>query len=123
MPVAGKGGAEAERGGGRERRPEVGGGQDLIAVAQAMGLQAQRAANREDLFRALAQPSGGPRLIDVQLRSDETLMPKVTAMPQADGSMLSMPLEDMTPLLPLAELQQQMMIPLAYQSLAARGKA
>lgn len=96
---------------------------DLIAVAQAMGLQAQRAANREDLFRALAQPSGGPRLIDVQLRSDETLMPKVTAMPQADGSMLSMPLEDMTPLLPLAELQQQMMIPLAYQSLAARGKA
>ena len=35
-------------------------------------------------------------------------------------AMLSMPLEDMSPLLPLAQLQAEMLIPLLPQSLAAR---
>jgi acetolactate synthase-1/2/3 large subunit len=33
-------------------------------------------------------------------------------MPQADGSMISMPLEDMWPLLPRDELRENMLIPL-----------
>lgn len=34
------------------------------------------------------------------LTPEETLRPKVAALPQADGGMLSMPLEDLSPLLP-----------------------
>jgi acetolactate synthase-1/2/3 large subunit len=40
------------------------------------------------------------------------LAPKVAALPQADGSMLSMPLEDMSPLLSREELRANMLIPL-----------
>lgn len=65
----------------------------------------------------LATP--GPRLIDLQLTPSEILYPKVAALPQADGSMLSMPLEDMSPL-PLEQLQTEMQIPLLPQSQAAR---
>lgn len=67
---------------------------------------------------ALALPR--PCLIDVRLINNETLAPKSAAMPQADGSMLSMPLEDMSPLLPLAQLQAEMLIPLLPQSFAVQ---
>jgi acetolactate synthase-1/2/3 large subunit len=59
-------------------------------------------------------------IIDMQLVSNEVLSPKVAALPQPDGSMLSMPLEDMSPLLPLEELKREMMIPLLPQSEKAR---
>ena len=64
--------------------------------------------------------SKGPMIIDMQLVSNEVLSPKVAALPQPDGSMLSMPLEDMSPLLPLEELKREMMIPLLPQSEKAR---
>jgi len=41
-------------------------------------------------------------------------------MPQKDGSMISMPLEDMSPLLSMETLQQEMLVPLAEQSVKAR---
>jgi acetolactate synthase-1/2/3 large subunit len=62
------------------------------------------------LKQVLSQP--GPRIIDVCLVSNEVLAPKVAALPQADGSMLSMPLEDMSPLLSREELRANMLIPL-----------
>jgi len=57
------------------------------------------------------------------LSTVEMLAPKVAALPQPDGSMLSMPLEDMSPLLPLEQLQAEMQRPLSSQSLAARGES
>jgi len=59
-------------------------------------------------------------IVDVQLTPNETLAPKCAALPQADGSMLSMPLEDMSPLLPLATLAEEMQIPLTTASFAAQ---
>jgi acetolactate synthase-1/2/3 large subunit len=67
---------------------------------------------------AMAQP--GPFVCDVRLLANETLYPKVAALPQEDGSMLSMPLEDMSPLLPLQVLEQEMHGQLTPASLAAR---
>jgi acetolactate synthase-1/2/3 large subunit len=69
----------------------------------------------EALSEALALPR--PCLIDVRLIANETLAPKSSAIPQADGSMMSMPLEDMSPLLPLEQLRAEMLIPLTPQSL------
>ena len=91
---------------------------DIVALAHSIGISAARVDDVADLRdavrRTLAQP--GPVILDVMVRTDETLWPKSAALPQADGSMLSMPLEDMTPLLPRAELREQMLVPLAPES-------
>jgi len=95
---------------------------ELDKVAATYGLPYVRIADAaelpERLASALATP--GPRIVDVRLTPNETLAPKAAALPQADGSMLSMPLEDMSPLLPLAQLQTEMLIPLLPASEAAR---
>jgi len=57
-----------------------------------------------------------PSIIDVRLTKNETLTPKVSALPQKDGSILSMPLEDMTPLLSLEELKNEMIVDLVEVS-------
>jgi acetolactate synthase-1/2/3 large subunit len=57
----------------------------------------------------------------MQLTPNETLAPKVAALPQSDGSMLSMPLEDMSPLLSLKQLKAEMSIDLLPASLLARN--
>ena len=65
---------------------------------------------RPGIQRALAHK--GPLLVDVRLIENEALFPKSAALPQADGSMLSMPLEDMSPLLPRDEFRANMIVPL-----------
>ena len=59
----------------------------------------------------------GPLIVDARLTPNEALSPKVAALPQADGSIISMPMEDMTPLLPLETLKAEMLIPLTEASL------
>lgn len=96
---------------------------DLEKVAATYDLPFLRisdAAELHDKLRwAMAQPR--PLLVDVRLVTDEALTPKVAALPQADGSMLSMPLEDMSPLLPLEQLRNEMPAGLSAASLAARS--
>ena len=72
-----------------------------------------------DLRKALELPR--PCLVDVHLATDEQLSPKAAALPQPDGSMLSMPLEDMSPLLAIEQLEAEMVVPLTTQSRSARG--
>jgi len=94
---------------------------NLEKIATTYELPFTRIADATDLSRLQELLVGpGPRLIDMQLTPNETLAPKVAALPQADGSMLSMPLEDMSPLLPLEQLQAEMLVPLSPASLAAR---
>lgn len=95
---------------------------DLAGIATAFGLPFTRIADAAELAEGLrrALDSPGPKLVEVQLIHDETLAPKVAALPQPDGSMLSMPLEDMSPLLPLEQLQAEMLVPLDPASIAAR---
>jgi acetolactate synthase-1/2/3 large subunit len=59
---------------------------------------------------ALDQP--GPFLCDLRLVTDEALWPKSAAIALPDGSMISMPLEDMSPLLPRDELREALIMPL-----------
>jgi acetolactate synthase-1/2/3 large subunit len=95
---------------------------DLEKVAAAFDLPFARitspATLQEDLRKALELPR--PCIVDVHLATDEQLSPKAAALPQPDGSMLSMPLEDMSPLLTLSELEAEMIMPLTAQSRAAR---
>lgn len=88
---------------------------DLVKLAEAIGLEAIRINDASELddkiHYVLNHP--GPILCDVTIIKDEALWPKVSAMPQANGSMISMPLEDMTPLLSLEQLKQEMLVSLA----------
>ncbi|MBA3023946.1 MAG: thiamine pyrophosphate-binding protein [Gammaproteobacteria bacterium] len=95
---------------------------DLEKIAATYDLPFLRISDAAELHDklqwAMAQPR--PLLVDVRLVTDEALTPKVAALPQPDGSMLSMPLEDMSPLLPLEQLRAEMPSGLSVASLAAR---
>jgi acetolactate synthase-1/2/3 large subunit len=93
---------------------------NLVAIAKAIGIEATSVDTLAQLEQAFKQAHNGPRLINVNLKSEEVLSPKVAAMPQKDGSMISMPLEDMSPLLSMETLQQEMLVPLAEQSVKVR---
>ena len=94
---------------------------DFVAVAASFGIEGivikEAAGLRTALAAALARPR--PILIDVRLVQDEILSPKVASAAQADGSMVTMPIEDMSPLLPLETLRAEMAVPLAPESLKA----
>lgn len=87
---------------------------DLVAVAKTFGWDAFRVEDAADLHSGIqrALSHRGPLLVDVRLVNDEALFPKSAALPQADGSIRSMPLEDMSPLLPRDEFRANMMVPL-----------
>ena len=97
---------------------------DFMEIAKAHGIPAMRiddAADLEEGVRtALAQR--GPLIIDVHVQENEALWPKSMALPQPDGTMRSMPLEDMSPLLSREEFRQNMIVPLdpASENLPAR---
>lgn len=95
---------------------------DLEQIAATYGMSFRRISDAAELAPALNEVAGRLQsmIVDVQLTPNEVLAPKCAALPQPDGSMLSMPLEDMSPLLPLAELEAQMIVPLLPQSRAAR---
>jgi len=80
---------------------------DFVEVSKGMGLAAEDITSVNDLGKSFGK--SGPRLLNVHLKSDEVLSPKVAAMPQPDGSIISMPLEDMSPLLSLAQLEAEML--------------
>lgn len=79
---------------------------DFVEVARGMGLAAQDINTVDQLKKSFS--SIGPRVLNVHLMTDEVLSPKVAAMPQPDGSIISMPLEDMSPLLTLDQLKAEM---------------
>lgn len=98
---------------------------DLEKVAATYDLPFLRISDASVLHQGLqaAFSRPGPLLVDIHLINDEVLAPKVSAMPQPDGSMLSMPLEDMSPLLPLETLRTEMIGGLSELSLKARKRA
>jgi acetolactate synthase-1/2/3 large subunit len=84
---------------------------DFIELSKSVGIDCTRVTDIDELTPALLL-SDRPRMVEVVLEENEVLAPKVSALPQSDGSMLSMPLEDMSPLLPRDVLRQEMLIPL-----------
>jgi acetolactate synthase-1/2/3 large subunit len=79
---------------------------DFVQVAKSMKLEAMDINSPSQLAKAFHETA--PKLLNVQLKTDEVLYPKVAAMPQSDGSIISMPLEDMSPLLSLEQLKIEM---------------
>ena len=79
------------------------------------------AANKLSLPKVLQKK--GASIIEILLVEQESLWPKVSAVQQPDGSMISMPLEDMSPLLSLSDLQEALGpdVPIKPESKQARN--
>lgn len=86
---------------------------DFVALAKANGIESMRIEDAADLVSGVREALSrrGPLVVDVQVQIDEALWPKSAALPQPDGTIRSMPLEDMSPLLPRAEFRANMMVP------------
>jgi acetolactate synthase I/II/III large subunit len=95
----------------------------LKDIAATYGLDYYEIDEVQTMGGILHQAIGSrkPAIVNVNLITNELLSPKVAAIPQPDGSMISMPLEDMTPLLSLEELREQMLVELSPESLKARN--
>jgi acetolactate synthase-1/2/3 large subunit len=83
---------------------------DFIALAKALGIDCVRVTDASDIKSNLF--SAKLKVVEVVLEEDVVLSPKVSAMPQADGSIISMPLEDMSPLLSREVLRKEMIVPM-----------
>ena len=87
---------------------------DFVELAKANGLDAFRITDAADLVGGVREALSrrGPVIVDIRVQSDEALWPKSAALPQPDGTIRSMPLEDMSPLLPRDEFRANMIVPL-----------
>lgn len=87
---------------------------DITDVAKSFGIPAIDVSLAKDLKKVISymMKIEGPFICNIHLLECEPLEPKCSAMLQPDGSMVSMPLEDMSPLLSLEELKATMLVPL-----------
>jgi acetolactate synthase I/II/III large subunit len=91
---------------------------DFVGLSRSIGLHAVEVTTVSDMSSFLKSGfrQAEPSVCVVRLQENETLMPKVAAIPQADGSIISMPLEDMSPLLELTVLEEEMIVDLDPRS-------
>ena len=83
---------------------------DFGKLAEAFGLGYSRIAGNHDLgsrvAAAMAHPC--PHLCEVMISPEQEIRPRSAASRLPDGTLVSRPLEDMTPLLPRDELERNM---------------
>jgi len=91
---------------------------DFVALSAAMGLPSMEINDASELGAGIRKVLAwdGPIVCNIHIRANEALWPKAAAVPQPDGTLISMPLEDMTPLLSREELRAQMLVPLTAES-------
>ncbi len=85
---------------------------DFSAIAKAFGLPAYQIRNEQDLARIIPQVQAetGPVICEVFMHPEQLYVPKLSLAPRADGSIVSPPLEDLSPLLPREELRENMIV-------------
>ena len=83
---------------------------DFATLAAAFGVGYSRIQDNEDLGEMVALALGRPQphLCEVMISPDQEIQPRSAASRLPDGTLVSRPLEDMTPLLPRDELENAM---------------
>ncbi len=86
---------------------------DFSRLAYGFDLPYFRANNHEDLSVGIQSflDAEGPAILEVILDQDQVFEPKLGSRRLSDGSMITSPLEDQSPLLPREEFRQNMLIP------------
>jgi acetolactate synthase-1/2/3 large subunit len=83
---------------------------DFTKLAAAFDLPAWQIRTWEDFDRVLpqAQAAEGPCIIEVFMDPEQYFHPKLSLAKQADGTLVSPPLEDLSPLLPRTVIREEM---------------
>jgi acetolactate synthase-1/2/3 large subunit len=86
---------------------------DLIKVAEAYGVKAMEIKDHKNLRGAVSAvlASDGPVVCAVNVSSDQPTLPRATASTRPDGTIVSLPMEDMAPRLPRDEFLANMIVP------------
>ncbi len=91
---------------------------DFAKVAYAFGIASFQIRTWEDMERVMPQVQAitGPVICEVFTHPEQLFVPKLSLVQQKDGSIISPPLEDLSPLLPRAEMRKNMLIGLHQKS-------
>ena len=83
---------------------------EISKIAVCFGFDYCKISNFREMPKTLSEVIGrsGPVICEVVLQDDEVLMPKCSVFRQVDNTLVSAPLEDMSPLLSLEELSEVM---------------
>jgi acetolactate synthase-1/2/3 large subunit len=87
---------------------------DMKKIAKAYGIPTVMITNHDHMDRKIKKvlSQKGPVLCEIMVSPDQSFQPKVASKKLPDGSIVSLPLEDMVPFLSRTELKQNMMIPI-----------
>jgi acetolactate synthase I/II/III large subunit len=91
---------------------------DYSAIAKAFGIPSYQIRTWADFDRIIpqVQAESGPVICEVFMHPDQLFVPKLSLARQSDGSIISPPLEDLSPLLSRDELRKNMVIGLHRKS-------
>ena len=91
---------------------------DFSKLAAAFGLPAFQIRTWEDFDRELPrlQACPGPAICEVFMHPEQFFHPKLGVAVQPDGTLISPPLEDLSPFLPRATLAANLLVPLLHKS-------
>lgn len=91
---------------------------DYIKVAKAFEIKSFQVRTWEDFNSVIPQMQDehGPVICEVFMDPEQLFVPKLGLVPQKDGSIISPPLEDLSPVLPRDEMRKNMVIGLHPKS-------
>jgi acetolactate synthase I/II/III large subunit len=86
---------------------------DIRKVAEAYGIASCEIRDHEGIREKVREvlESEGPMVCAVNVSADQVTAPRATSMIRPDGSIVSLPMEDMAPRLPRDEFRAEMIIP------------
>jgi acetolactate synthase-1/2/3 large subunit len=87
---------------------------DFAKIATAFGFNFVRTSDHSDMREAVRQTlaADGPAICEVMIDMTQGFAPKLSSRRLEDGTMVSAPLEDLSPFLSREELEANMLIPL-----------
>lgn len=93
---------------------------DFTALAKAFGIPAFQIRTWEDVDRVLpeVQAYDGPVICEVFMHPQQMFVPKLSLAIQKDGTLISPPLEDLSPFLPRTELSENMLVGVHQKSMS-----
>jgi acetolactate synthase-1/2/3 large subunit len=91
---------------------------DFSALAKAFNIPAFTIRTWTDFENVIPQVQShtGPVICEVFTHPEQLFVPKLSLVPQQDGSIISPPLEDLSPLLPREEMEENMIIGMHVKS-------
>ena len=91
---------------------------DFSKISYAFGFPSFQIRSWEEMEEVMpkVQALKGPIICEVFIHPEQPFVPKLSLVPQKDGSILSPPLEDLSPLLPRDEMKKNMLIGLHKKS-------